>query len=213
MSTARNRPRQHRPASRWPVPGSSRHRSRWCCHRAASPRTPPRRRTRRNSGCPAIAPFRADPHLASLRRARSAAARLRRWDRRKCSPSLAPPRRRLQRGVVVQRRSDPCGASLPPPWNCGGEGNRTPGLFDATEALYQLSYTPEAGGRRIYLRGCDYSFAWRRRAYEFASRRRVYEFAWRRRAYEFASRRRAYEFAWRRIILTVDAVAGSRSGR
>lgn len=25
----------------------------------------------------------------------------------------------------------------------GGEGNRTPGLFDATEALYQLSYTPE----------------------------------------------------------------------
>ena len=34
----------------------------------------------------------------------------------------------------------------------GGEGNRTPGLFDATEALYQLSYTPEPGGCRIYLR-------------------------------------------------------------
>jgi hypothetical protein len=25
---------------------------------------------------------------------------------------------------------------------CGAEGNRTPGLLDATEALYQLSYSP-----------------------------------------------------------------------
>ncbi len=36
---------------------------------------------------------------------------------------------------------------------CGGEGNRTPGLFDATEALYQLSYTPDWKSGRIYLRG------------------------------------------------------------
>ncbi len=35
----------------------------------------------------------------------------------------------------------------------GGEGNRTPGLFDATEALYQLSYTPDWKSGRIYLRG------------------------------------------------------------
>ena len=41
-------------------------------------------------------------------------------------------------------------------WSCGGEGNRTPGLFDATEALYQLSYTPELGDRRIYLWCCAY---------------------------------------------------------
>ncbi len=59
----------------------------------------------------------------------------------------------------------------------GGEGNRTPGLFDATEALYQLSYTPEAGSGRIYLRGGVYSFA------------------------------------VRRIILTIEAVSASRSGR
>lgn len=26
--------------------------------------------------------------------------------------------------------------------NCGAEGNRTPGLFHAMEALYQLSYSP-----------------------------------------------------------------------
>ncbi len=48
---------------------------------------------------------------------------------------------------------------IEPLWHCngmtgsGGEGNRTPGLFDATEALYQLSYTPDGKSGRIYLCG------------------------------------------------------------
>ena len=35
----------------------------------------------------------------------------------------------------------------------GGEANRTPGLLDATEALYQLSYTPVTGRLSVARRG------------------------------------------------------------
>src|SRR5438067_30951 len=54
---------------------------------------------------------------------------------RLCSPSA--------NGAAVVPQSRDYGATAPNAFGAGGKGIRTPGLFIANEALYQLSYTPE----------------------------------------------------------------------
>ena len=41
------------------------------------------------------------------------------------------------------------GATVPKAFGTGGKGIRTPGLLIANETLYQLSYTPLDGGRKL----------------------------------------------------------------